>query len=85
MKELAPNLVLLDIDLPKKGGFEIMEEINKDRNLKKIPIILISNAGQPEEIEKGKKLGAKDFLIKTEFDPQEVLIKVAKQIGNQYG
>lgn len=81
MKEQKPDVVLLDIIMPKKGGFEVMEEMNKDPVLKEVPVIIISNSGQPVELDKAKELGAKDWLIKTEFDPQEVLDKVRKQIG----
>ena len=81
MREVKPDLILLDIIMPKMGGFEVMEEMGKDKNLKDIPVIVISNSGQPVEIDKAQRLGAKDWLIKTEFDPQEVLNKVVKQIG----
>jgi CheY-like chemotaxis protein len=83
MKEMdpKPDLVLLDIIMPKMGGFEVMEEMKKDENLKNIAVIVISNSGQPVELDRAKKLGAKDWLIKTEFDPKEVLEKVKKQIG----
>jgi two-component system alkaline phosphatase synthesis response regulator PhoP len=81
MREEKPDLVLLDIIMPKLGGFEVMEEMQKDNKLKNIPIIIVSNSGQPVEIEKARELGAKDWLIKTEFDPQEVVEKVIKQIG----
>lgn len=76
-----PDLVLLDILMPKMGGFEVLAEMQKDKNLKKIPVIIISNSGQPVELDTAKKLGAKDWLIKTEFDPNEVLEKIKKQIG----
>jgi len=81
MKEMKPDLILLDIVMPNKNGFEVMEEIQADETLKDILIIVISNSGQPVEIDKAKKLGARDWLIKTEFDPQEVIEKVRKQIG----
>ena len=81
MREVKPDLILLDIIMPKMGGFEVMEEMGKDKNLKDLPVIVISNSGQPVEIDKAQKLGAKDWLIKTEFDPQEVVDKVVKQIG----
>lgn len=80
MREARPDLILLDIVMPKKGGFDVMEEMQKDKELKKIPIIIISNSGQPFELDRAKKLGAKDWLVKTEFDPQEVIKKVKKQI-----
>ncbi|MCD6148113.1 response regulator [bacterium] len=81
IKETEPDLVLLDIIMPKMSGFQVMEEMNKEENLKKIPVIIISNSGQPVEIGRAQRLGAKDWLIKTEFDPKEVLEKVVKQIG----
>lgn len=81
MKESKPDIVLLDIIMPKLSGFEVMEKMNEDPRLKKIPVVIISNSGQPVEISRARELGAKDWLIKTEFNPQEVLEKVKKQIG----
>jgi len=79
-----PDLILLDIMMPQKSGMEVMEEMNKDpeTSLTKIPVIIISNSGQPVEIDRVLELGAKDYLIKAEFNPQEVIKKVIEQIGN---
>jgi CheY-like chemotaxis protein len=82
IKEVRPDLVLLDIIMPKMGGLEVLEAMQKDKELKEIPVIVISNSGQPVEIDKIKKLGVKDWLIKTDFDPQEIIQKVKKQIGD---
>ncbi len=73
---LRPDLVLLDVFMPKKTGMQVMEEMNKDPVLKGIPVMIISNSGQSIEIERAKELGAKDFLIKAAFDPAEVLEKI---------
>lgn len=81
VREIVPDLILLDIVLPSMGGFEILEEIRSDEALKPIPVIIVSNSGQPVEIDKARELEAQDWLIKTEFDPQEVVEKVIKQIG----
>jgi CheY-like chemotaxis protein len=81
MREIWPDLVLLDIILPKMGGFDVLKEMNKNPSLKKIPVIIISNSGQPVELNKALKLGVKDWLIKTEFEPQILIQKVIKQIG----
>ena len=81
MKQIMPDLILLDIIMPKKGGFEVLEEKLEDDDLKDIPVIIISNSGQPVELDRAKELGVKDWLIKTNFNPQEVLEKVKKQIG----
>lgn len=76
-----PHLVLLDIVLPRLNGFEVLAELRKDAELRKTPVIIISNSGQPTEIEKAREAGVRDWLIKTEFDPAEVLAKVRQQIG----
>jgi len=81
MKAEKPDLILLDIVMPKMGGLEVMEEMQKNPDLKRIPVIIVSNSGQPIELDRAKKLGAKDWLVKTEFDPQEVIEKVVNQIG----
>lgn len=78
LKKEKLDLVLLDIVMPKVGGLEVLEIMHGDEQLSKIPVIIISNSGQPVEIQKAKALGAKDYLIKTEFEPQEVVDKVNK-------
>jgi CheY-like chemotaxis protein len=80
MKEIMPDLVLLDVVMPRMGGFEVMAEMKKDPVLAKIPVIIISNSGQPLELERAKNLGAVDWLVKTEFDPKEVVEKIKKHI-----
>lgn len=81
LKKNRPDLVLLDIVMPKLGGFEVMEKIRKDKKLDGMPIIIISNSGQPVELDRAKELGASDWLVKAQFDPQEVIDKVVRQIG----
>ncbi|HOA47750.1 MAG TPA: response regulator [Candidatus Paceibacterota bacterium] len=81
MKKEDFDLVLLDVLMPKKGGFEVLEEMQADPRLKKIPVIIISNSGQPVEISRALEMGARDYLVKTQFDPKEVIEKVKKTIG----
>jgi DNA-binding response OmpR family regulator len=69
-----PDLVLLDIVMPGMDGYEVLEQLHAQDN--QIPVIIISNSGQPVEIEKTRKLGAVDHLVKTEFTPEDVLAKV---------
>jgi DNA-binding response OmpR family regulator len=71
-----PDLILLDIILPKKSGFAVLEEINKDENLKRIPVFIISNLGQPEDIERGKNLGAKEYFVKAGLSLEELIKKI---------
>jgi len=76
IKEYEPDAVLLDIAMYPVDGFSVMEEINGAK-LKKIPkIIILSNVGQKEEVEKGKKLGAADYIVKSNIIPSEVVERV---------
>lgn len=80
MNSVKPNLVILDVIMPKMDGFEVMRRMSKDENLSKVRVIVVSNSGQPVEIEEAMKLGAKDFIIKTEFDQKGLIEKVKKQL-----
>ncbi len=81
MRENIPDIVLLDIVMPKADGFQVLEEMRKDENISNIPVIVVSNSGQPVEIDKVKSFGVDDWVVKTEFDPQEVIDKVKNKIG----
>jgi len=78
IKKEKPDIVLLDIRLPIKDGFGVLKEAKADEKIKDIPIILLTNLGQKEDIEKGLKLGAVDYLIKAQFTPQEVVDRIKK-------
>jgi len=67
-----PDLVLLDLILPGKDGFDILKELKEKEETKNIPIIVISNLGQDEEIERAKELGAEDYFIKANTDIHEL-------------
>lgn len=73
-----PDLILLDIVMPEKDGFELLSDLKKDEKLKDLPVILLTNLGRREDIEKGFKMGANDYIIKAHFTPQEVVEKVNK-------
>jgi DNA-binding response OmpR family regulator len=77
-KEL--DLILLDIVLPKISGFEVITRIKASKTSKKTPVIMLTNLGQKEDIEKGLKLGADEYLIKAHFLPSEVITKIKKLI-----
>lgn len=76
-----PDVILLDIIMPKMDGFVALKKIKKNEELKNIPVILLTNLGQEEDIKKGKDLGATDYFIKANHTPQEVVDKVKKLIG----
>jgi len=76
VKEEKPDLILLDLILPGIDGFEFLARIKEDSSLAQIPVIILSNLGQKEDIEKGMKLGAVDYLIKAHFTPREIIEKI---------
>ena len=71
-----PDLVLLDLILPNEDGFEVLSKIKADPKVSQIPIIILSNSSQKEDIDKGMKLGAADYIIKAQFTPEEIVEKV---------
>ena len=76
---VKPDLILLDLILPKKNGFEVLETIRQDPLLEKLPVIIISNLGQPSDIERGKALGVIDYFIKARLSVEELVNKVKKE------
>ena len=81
IKELKPDLILLDIILPKMDGFEILKNMKADPELKNIPVILLTNLSQKDEVKRGLDLGATDYLIKAHFMPSEVVKKIKQILG----
>lgn len=84
IRAVVPDIILLDIVMPKMDGFEVLEQLRSDKELSRIPVIIISNSGQPVEIEKAISMGVKDYLVKAEFDPQELLDKIKNQLKLLY-
>lgn len=76
----VPDLVLLDIDMPKKNGLEVLQAMKKDALLAKVPVIVISNSGSPIEVYNFQNLGVKDYFIKAELDPEELIQAVHKYL-----
>ena len=77
---IRPDAILLDLILPKKNGFEVLETIRQDPTLEKLPVIIISNLGQPSDIERGKALGVIDYFVKAKLSVDELVNKVKEEI-----
>ena len=73
-----PDLILLDIVLPEADGWKVMRQLKEQDKLKDLIIVVLSNLGQKEEVEKGLKMGAVKYLIKAQFTPAEVVEEVKK-------
>jgi len=76
LKSEKPDLVLLDIILPGKSGFEVLEEIKSDPQVAKIPVMIISNLGQDIDIEKGRELGVADYIVKAQVSIDDLVKKI---------
>lgn len=72
------DLVMLDLLMPKKDGFEVLKEVRSNAELKNLPIIVLSNLGGDEDIKKAIQLGANDYFVKTQHPMSEVVEKVKK-------
>ena len=80
-RRLHPDLVLLDIILPRKPGLEVLEALRGDPELAAIPVIILTNVESGEAVERAVALGARAYLVKTNYALDEVLEKVAAVIG----
>lgn len=82
IKEEKPDLVLLDLVLPKKSGFEVLEEVKKDPEIKATPVFCLSVLHQQEDIDKCKSLGADDYIVKTDTAPEQVVLKALSRLAH---
>lgn len=80
LKKEKPSLVLLDLMLPLKSGFEFLEEMGADKDVRFTPTLIISNLGQESDIARGKALGAKAYFVKAKLSIDELIEEVKKYI-----
>lgn len=78
-----PDLILLDIVLPRKSGFDVVIEIKKKKETKKIPVIFLSVLGQEKDLKRGLALGAQDYLVKSKVTASELVAKVQEWLKNK--
>ena len=76
LEKEKPDIVLLDVVMPKVDGFNVLKMIKKNQALKEIPVVLLTNLSQKENVERGFELGADSYIIKAHFTPSEVVEKI---------
>ncbi len=81
VKNEKPNLVLLDLIMPVKNGFEVLEEMKLSGELKTIPVIVLSNLGQQEDVKKCRDIGAVDYLVKADWTMAKVVEKIKEHLA----
>ena len=73
-------MIILDLMLPKKNGFEVLKEIKSNNEWKNIPLVILSNLGQEEDIKKGKEMGALDYIVKADTSIEEAIGRIKKHL-----
>lgn len=76
-----PDLILLDIILPKKDGYEVVKEVRANEQMNDVPIILLTNLGSVQDVEKALELGATTYLVKADYTLEEVATKIKDTLG----
>ena len=76
LEKKKPDIILLDVIMPKMNGFNVLKAIKNNPTIAKIPVVLLTNLGQRGDIEKGFELGAASYIIKAHFTPSEIVRKI---------
>ena len=80
ISESTPDLILLDIILPKKNGYEVLDEIKKDPAKKDIPVMILTNLEEVDNVQKALDLGATTFMVKSDFSLKDILEKIKETL-----
>lgn len=78
--EKKPDIILLDIIMPLADGFSTLRKIKAEEKIKNIPVFMLTNLAQESDIEEGKKLGASDYLVKSNLTPLQVVEKIRETL-----
>lgn len=81
-KKELPDIILLDLILPKKNGFEVLEELKRDSTTKSIPVIVLTNLEGSAEVERALSLGANTYLVKANYRLDELLAKIENVLNH---
>ncbi len=77
-----PDLIMLDLMLPIRSGFEVLEKTKNDENLKDIKVVILSNLGEDDVIKKGFTMGADGYLIKASYTPKQIVMEIERYFQN---
>ena len=83
VSEFQPDLIVLDIMMPKISGLDLLTQFRQNPKSKNIPVIVLSNLQEPEKAKEALNLGAKEFLVKAKVDPKEVIAKIKQHLGSK--
>lgn len=80
-KEKTPDLVILDLIMPKVTGFEVLQSISLTPQLQKVPVVILSNLAQDSDIEKARQLGAKEYFVKIKVSIDDLVGRIKNLVG----
>ena len=80
LKKVMPDIILLDLVMPRMDGFDVLEEMQKKSEWKKIPIVVLSNLGQESDRDRSLKLGAVEYIVKSDFSLQQTVDLISKHL-----
>jgi len=80
LKKVMPDIILLDLVMPRMDGFDVLEEMQKKSEWKKIPIVVVSNLGQESDRDRSLKLGAVEYIVKSDFSLQQTVDLISKHL-----
>ena len=80
-KEKKPDLILIDLILPKMNGFDVLKKIKEDPKIKEIPVIVLTNLEGVADVDKAIELGATTYLVKAQYSLEEVVEKIKKTLN----
>ena len=84
IKELHPDIVLTDILMPEMDGFEVLKMVKTDEEFRSIPVLIMSNLGQEDHIEKGMNMGALGYIVKSQVTPSKVVEKIKETLAGKF-
>jgi DNA-binding response OmpR family regulator len=84
VKDFHPDIILLDILMPELDGFEVLKMVKGDEDTKNIPVLIMSNLGQEDHIEKGMSLGALGYIVKSQYTPSRVVEKIKEVLAGNF-
>lgn len=82
VKKVSPDMVLLDILMPNKNGFEVLKELKDEPKTKNVPVIMLTALSSSEDKDKANKLGAYDYIVKTDFSFEDIISEIQKIAKN---
>jgi len=80
LKKVMPDIILLDLVMPRMDGFDVLEDMQKKSEWKKIPIVVVSNLGQESDRDRSLKLGAVEYIVKSDFSLQQTVDLISKHL-----